>query len=254
MIIAMMGWMQLQGSESPSFDPVATLDLFDAIERKDIEGVQRSLSMGADPNGIYSDNSNTPLTLAAAWDFDQAIEILVKNGAIIDQSNADGWTPLVMAANYGKKFAMKALLDRRANVHARNSKNGSTPLITAAVNPDIIRMLLDAGADVNARDNYGYTDLIMRAIHADLYPQKSKDAMQLLLDAGADVNAKNIHGRTALDYINGSLAEKIDPILAELKDLLIQAARNAESLQLYLAGVKRETQVGDVMRNLLGHA
>jgi ankyrin repeat protein len=55
---------------------------------------------------------------------------------------------------------------------------------------EVIRLLLGAGADVNARDKAGNTALILGA--------ETLEYMELLLKAGADPNARNLEGETAL--------------------------------------------------------
>jgi len=62
-------------------------------------------------------------------------------------------------------------------------------------NPAIIKMLLKAGADVNARDKGGDTSL-MRAARYNRNPA----IIETLIESGANVKAKNKEGKTAIDY------------------------------------------------------
>ena len=82
------------------------------------------------------------------------------------------------------------LLDAKADLNARNS-DGATALIVASENghADVVRVLLDAKADVNAKDNYGGTApmLASQSGHADV--------VRVLLAAKVDVNAKTSEGR-----------------------------------------------------------
>ena len=63
-------------------------------------------------------------------------------------------------------------------------------------NPEVLMVLLEAGADVNARDKNGST-LLMAAAQQNTNPE----ALTVLLEAGADAKAKDKKGKTALDYV-----------------------------------------------------
>jgi ankyrin repeat protein len=104
-----------------------------------------------------------------------------------------GDTLLFSAVNYGHGDIVKMLLDAGANVHAKNG-SGSTALIGAATRnyKEIVELLLGAGADVHAKNGSGSTALIAAAT------QGRKETVELLLGAGADVHAKNGIGSTAL--------------------------------------------------------
>jgi ankyrin repeat protein len=74
---------------------------------------------------------------------------------------------------------------------------GDTPLHVAAIWGDVeaIRLLVQAGADINALESFGYTPLHQAA------EQGKKEAYDLLISLGADVDIKNKNGDTAADII-----------------------------------------------------
>ena len=84
----------------------------------------------------------------------------------IDAVDADGWTALHLAAKKGDVSEVERLLAAGANVDARTTRRflgvgrNSTPLIVATrFNQfDIMRLLVDHGADIEARDDRGYVN------------------------------------------------------------------------------------------------
>ena len=108
-----------------------------------------------------------------------------------------GYVTALSCAMYEESCnVIKALLDAGADVNARNKENGKTALSifapTAYSNAETkkaaFRMLISAGADVNAQDDNGNTPLM----------GVSRDFVKILLDAGANVNIRNKDGLTAL--------------------------------------------------------
>ncbi len=80
-------------------------------------------------------------------------------------------------------------------------------------NPEVITVLLKAGAEVNASADYGETPL-MRAAEKNTNPE----VITVLLKAGADVNAKNNGGKTALDYAKDNEDIKGTQAMKELEE------------------------------------
>ena len=102
-------------------------------------------------------------------------------------------TKLIEASKKGHNDIVKMLLDSGANVNAK-SDVGWTPLMWASANGhiNIVSMLISDGADINAKTNDGRTSLLMAAWNGH------KDIVMLLLDAKADANIKDFNGWTPL--------------------------------------------------------
>lgn len=92
-----------------------------------------------------------------------------------------GSTPLMYAALYGGIADMRLLLDKGADVNARNHA-GATALMWAADDLEKTRLLLDRGANVNAKSDDGRTALMIAAGW-----QGNSAVVKLLLDHGADI-------------------------------------------------------------------
>jgi ankyrin repeat protein len=103
-----------------------------------------------------------------------------------------GSTPLHHAAAFGNLATMKALLANGANVNAKN-RRASTPLHWAILDEAKVRLLLDAGADKDARQADGRS-VVYQA--ASVYSAHS--VLRLLLDKGANPNAPTANGQTPL--------------------------------------------------------
>ena len=188
------------------------------------------LDAGADVN-VRNKRQSTPLMIAVnSAKSPSLVSALLAAGADVNASNEDGWTALHITANipdeptHDLADIAKLLLDAGANKEAKPT-NGQTPLAFAASNnkPNTLKVLLDAGANVNARDKLQLTPL-MRAV----YGAKSPSLVSALLAAGADVNATDEAGWTALHL---TVYDSDEPThdLADIAKLLLDAGANKEA-------------------------
>jgi ankyrin repeat protein len=88
---------------------------------------------------------------------------------------------------------VKLFIDAGCDVNARNNE-GKTPLHIALNCEDnrieMVKLLVENGADVNARDNEEETPL-----HIEHYGDPRDDIVEYLVSKGADINAKNKYGK-----------------------------------------------------------
>ncbi len=139
--------------------------------------------------------------LAAAISATKASEIkkLVEEGAEVNCHNEWGLSPVMLAAQYNHCVAItKALIDLGADIHEAEPKYRSNALHLAANNsdnPKVVEVLLEAGANIDARNYLGETALIM-AVNNN---PETKMSTQLI-KSGADINARDYQGHSVLDY------------------------------------------------------
>ena len=101
-------------------------------------------------------------------------------------------TQLMYAAAYGSLDAMKVLVSAGADVNARNAFD-ATALLWSAGDLAKVRFLVSKGADVNARSKQGRTPLIVGASFDGGF-----DVVKFLIEKGADISAKDNAGSTPL--------------------------------------------------------
>ncbi|MCY4586920.1 MAG: ankyrin repeat domain-containing protein [Bryobacterales bacterium] len=150
--------------------------------------------------------TNPPLDLfeAAALGKRELMAMLVdEDPAEIAACSPDGFTPLHLSCFFGHYHCSQLLIRGAADVNAiADNPMAVAPIHSAAAgrNLDIVKLLLDNGACVNARQHGGWTALHAAAMNGD---QAMVDA---LLEAGADAGLKSDDGKTAADMAVGRVA------------------------------------------------
>ena len=161
------------------------------------------------------------LMTIACWGSVAQIESAMLRGADVNARSVNGYTPLMFASSFNTKEAVQFLIGKGANVNARSNNRGDTALILASkrqwCDPDVFRALIEAGADVNARDDGDNTPLILVAGTCD-----ANEISSILIKAGADIHAKNKYGKTALNEAMYSFMSSYRPHL-KVAGILIAA-------------------------------
>ncbi len=99
--------------------------------------------------------------------------------------------------------ALKQHIAAGTNVNEKDPFGGSSPLISAAVfgKPDMAKVLLESGADINFQNNDGSTALHTAAFFC------RPEIVTMLLDKGADKTIRNKYGATAYEMVAGPFGD-----------------------------------------------
>jgi ankyrin repeat protein len=132
----------------------------------------------------------------AFGDVDRLTELLSDEPSLVTSYSGDGFTALHFAAFFGRFEAAALLIERGAEVDAFGRGWMTGTAMHSAVSrlqSDVLRILLEAGANPNVRQSAGWTPLHSSAANGDV------TSVELLLASGADPTATNDEGRSVLD-------------------------------------------------------
>jgi ankyrin repeat protein len=212
-----------------SEDVLAAIEVGDADALRELIASDPSLAAGVDDAGVSlvlqakyrGENELVELLRAAkpALDLfeaaalgedDRVAELLDAEPYRVSGLAPDGFSALHLAVFFAHPSTAQLLLDRDADVNAEADNSSHVqPLHSAAAgrSAECVRILLDAGADVDARQHGGYTALMEAAL------QGNEEMVRALLDAGADPGLTDDSGRSATDIADAEGYEEIADLL-----------------------------------------
>lgn len=146
---------------------------------------------------------------------------LLNSGVDPNTANSEGVSALMLASYHGLQPMVETLLQHGAKVDARDNRQHTALRLAGSGHPGIVKLLLDHGADPNAKDFYGKTLLTsVCESGADHDPA----TLRLLLERGADPNVPGDDGSPLLYAIN--LGQHGN---AEIARLLLQHGANPDA-------------------------
>jgi cytohesin len=166
-----------------------TIPLYLALQRADLDQIERHILHGADLNAEDPDGRR-PLHVAAAAGKLVVAQMLLKHGADIDAPDARGHSPLYVALLAGRTQVADMLIKRGASF--RPDELLREAAMSGVSDRDVVDFLVSRGADINHRGPDGRTPLII-AIERD-----DRLMTKLLVSRGADVNRTDSAGRRPL--------------------------------------------------------
>jgi len=180
-------FLKLRGYEfdEPSF--------FRAAAAGDAMAVNGFIVAGINVNA-HDDNGDTALTSAAARGDLPMVNVLLKAGADVNAKGRNGWPAFPLALSYERNEVSDRLSQQPEVDLKAESPDGMTPLMLAVWHqrPELVRVLIQKGSDVNHQDHDGDA-----SVHGAAWLENIQ-ILGMLLDAGANPNVKNKLGGTAL--------------------------------------------------------
>jgi len=202
-------------------------EMLDAVRSQNLDKVKQLLELDEQLKNAATGEGHTAILMSAYYRANEIKELLLQKGAalnlyeaaavghtgrvrealqaapeLIDSRSFDGYTPLGLAAHFGNEETAAYLIGAGADVNRRGAdgKLNNMPLHAAIAgnHADVVRLLLQAGADVDARCEGelrpGYTPLHVAAHFG------RADIAALLLGHGADPALTNADGLTPAEY------------------------------------------------------
>ncbi len=204
--LALLAGGAIGAPAAPAAPTAEAPELHVAARNDHASTVMSLLLKGVDPN-VRDAQRNTALHVAIREESGKAFEALLKSpGTDVKAINQAGETPLMLAAIKGRLDWVQALVAHGALIN----EPGWSALHYAAAGPNeqVVRWLIQQGAELDARSPNGTTPLMMAAGYGGL------SGAEILIEAGADVALLNDQRMTAADFARRAgqddMADKLD--------------------------------------------
>ena len=246
---AMIGVLLDAGADPNAPDPAGDTPLMNAARVGNLDAVTLLLDRGSMLDATDATYQQTALMVAVRENHPDVVKLLIARGASVNARTRIGRSPQWILPNSVPGFG-HGIGIVRGGLPPRGSRapipGGMTPLLYAARDGrmDSVRMLLDAGANIEDRDANDITPLIIAITN------NHPDVARFLIDRGADIKAVDWYGRTALwaavetrnmDVDNGTFVNSIDraPYL-DLVRVLLERGANANARTKEVPPIRRD--------------
>ncbi len=194
----------LQAQVAPSArETAAYRGLHAAAHRGDLAALAQLVAAGADLNG-RDGYGRTPLHVATFAGQREAITALARAGANLQLLEQDRYDAVTIAAVAGDEATLQVLLSLGASARQTTSRYDGTALIAAAHLGHVggVRQLVAAGAPLNHVNNLHWTAVIESIVLGD-GGARHQATLRILIDAGANLQLADRHGQTPLALARG---------------------------------------------------
>lgn len=217
--------------ENASPDSKGWTALFYAVKSKNARVDNKTIIKTLLLHGAKIDTTNfakeTPLLHAVSQGATKQAQILLEYGASITAKNASQETILHLAVSSWtwRPDMIRWLVERGAEVNKAGGKRSETPIfyaIRCGLGLESIRNLVSLGADVNFKNKTGLTPLSLASSMC------STELVKLLLDSGAFVNSRDMQGKSPLHHIVEAKFGAASEVL-EIVSLFVQCGADVNS-------------------------
>ncbi len=170
------------------------------VQRSDFAKIKKCIDLTNDINRADK-NGKTPLMYAAQSNVDvRTVKYLLDKGAKIDVKNSNEWSALMYAARYNPNPAvMEDLILRGASSEPNSVGLTVTMLAACNPNPGVLMTLLKYKDEINAATDKGKTALMYACENG-----QNSSVIKMLIDNGANLNAKDSNGKTIREYLSAN--------------------------------------------------
>ncbi|MGV6825815.1 MAG: ankyrin repeat domain-containing protein [bacterium] len=181
-----------------------SISLYLAIQRGDIDQVERHIHWGTDINQLDPDGKRA-IHVASAQGRQILVRLLLENGADIDLTDKQGLSAIYYAVLNGRTQLTELLLRRGAAFDPDRILLGVSEANTS--DRDVIHILVQHGANLEVRNTEGQTPLLIAIGHGN------HRLVRHLVAQGADVNVRNAENISALQIAKQRDLEDIAHLL-----------------------------------------
>jgi ankyrin repeat protein len=198
--------------------------------------------------GAWANAQGNDLINAAGKGDLASVRALLDAKADVNAKDTDGGTALTYASQNGHLEVVQALLAKGADVNAK-MPNGGTALMIASQGGyrEVVQALLDAKADVNAKDIDGVTALMRASQNGQL------EVVKALLAKGAEVNAKTDNGVTALTAATAEGHTEVRALLLQASSAPAKSDTDQEFTRTYQHNYDEVFQASQVAIERMGY-
>ena len=209
MVLALLLFMAACGGESSRDDDAR---LVEAAARGDLESVKRLLGRGVDVDSRDA-QGRTAVTAAVYADDLEMVQTLIEAGADVDIQDDMRTSAFLATGETGNVEILRAVLRADPDL-TRTNRFGGTALIPAADrgHVEVVRELVRTAIDLDHVNDLGWTALLEAVILGD-GGATHQEIVRILVDAGADIEIADADGVTPLEHARRSGYDEIVRIL-----------------------------------------